>query len=682
MATRYTAFISYSHKDTVWARWLQRQLETYRVPKAFSHAHKTSQKLGKVFRDRDDLASGQNLSEHLTQALEHADNLLVICSPSAAVSPWVNQEIEYFKSLGRGDRIFCLLIEGGAESLPVAVQSDSLGRPLEPLAADPRRNADGKRLAKLKIISGLLNTNLDQLVRREAVRQQRQLISVAALCVSVLGIGLWALFAEREKQFQINSNIESTVQLTEYTEQQYNYIDKASLRFVSELLNRYLIRFDTSELTDDQRVAVANTYRVLGNAGFRLGNTAAARRDLAQSKALYIAASTKNPGDITLAKERAFADFYLGQTYLEKDEFEPARALLASYAEQILQLYDDHPNHAGLLAESVYAPTALLAISLEQSARLTPALKSAIDQAERAATNALLIAPKNIELLQAYSSVMEYAADGHMKSCHIAEALSYRERAVIVAQEALVQDTKNREYQKNVANALYALADNQLNVLDVTVALKHIIEARNIIKNLYATDPDNQYLAGQNLNYALTVLALLTYHPDVMLLTPTDDQLALDDLVAELSSQEALTRATQNNIEPKLLLRLANAAMAAGQPARANTYSQQMLAAVKRRSDVEMTQYYSLIYAIQQRILGNTLSPELAKQVSAMTPQNNENCQSRFERWMIAVLNNATNAANGHAFDLWRLGDRGTEIAFFSRQLGLVFPPEPEPHDS
>ena len=65
-----------------------------------------------------------------------------------------------------------------------------------------------------------------------------------------------------------------------------------------------------------------------------------------------------------------------------------------------------------------------------------------------------------------------------------------------------------------------------------------------------------------------------------------------------------------------------------------------------------------------------------------MTPQNNENCQSRFERWMIAVLNNATNAANGHAFDLWRLGDRGTEIAFFSRQLGLVFPPEPEPHDS
>jgi hypothetical protein len=29
---RYTAFISYSHADEAWARWLMRRLETYRVP--------------------------------------------------------------------------------------------------------------------------------------------------------------------------------------------------------------------------------------------------------------------------------------------------------------------------------------------------------------------------------------------------------------------------------------------------------------------------------------------------------------------------------------------------------------------------------------------------------------------------------------------------------------------------
>ena len=57
---KYRAFISYSHKDEKWASWLHRALETYRVPKylvgqdtAFG---KVPDKLGKVFRDREELA--------------------------------------------------------------------------------------------------------------------------------------------------------------------------------------------------------------------------------------------------------------------------------------------------------------------------------------------------------------------------------------------------------------------------------------------------------------------------------------------------------------------------------------------------------------------------------------------------------------------------------------------------
>ena len=30
---KYRAFISYSHADEKWARWLHRSLETYRVPR-------------------------------------------------------------------------------------------------------------------------------------------------------------------------------------------------------------------------------------------------------------------------------------------------------------------------------------------------------------------------------------------------------------------------------------------------------------------------------------------------------------------------------------------------------------------------------------------------------------------------------------------------------------------------
>ena len=54
----FVAFISYSHRDAVWARWVQRALERYRLPADFARAQGLERKLGKVFRDREELATG------------------------------------------------------------------------------------------------------------------------------------------------------------------------------------------------------------------------------------------------------------------------------------------------------------------------------------------------------------------------------------------------------------------------------------------------------------------------------------------------------------------------------------------------------------------------------------------------------------------------------------------------
>ena len=136
MSENYAAFISYSHRDAHWAKWLQRALEMYRLPAGLSSQTQLPRRLGKVFRDREELSTGQNLGEHLTRALDQSDNLIVICSPKACASPWVAKEIEYFKAQGKTNRIFCLLVEGGAEALPEPLLTDAEGKPLEPLAAD------------------------------------------------------------------------------------------------------------------------------------------------------------------------------------------------------------------------------------------------------------------------------------------------------------------------------------------------------------------------------------------------------------------------------------------------------------------------------------------------------------------------------------------------------------------
>jgi TIR domain len=51
-----------------------------------------------VFRDRDDFTAGNALTEQTLAALDAAQALIVICSPSAAKSRYVNEEIRQFKS--------------------------------------------------------------------------------------------------------------------------------------------------------------------------------------------------------------------------------------------------------------------------------------------------------------------------------------------------------------------------------------------------------------------------------------------------------------------------------------------------------------------------------------------------------------------------------------------------------
>ena len=94
---RYRAYISYSHKDEAWAAWLHRALESYRVPR---HLVGTKTSVGEVparirpvFRDRDDLSSATDLEGTVKQALADSENLIVVCSPDAATSHWVKEEI-------------------------------------------------------------------------------------------------------------------------------------------------------------------------------------------------------------------------------------------------------------------------------------------------------------------------------------------------------------------------------------------------------------------------------------------------------------------------------------------------------------------------------------------------------------------------------------------------------------
>ena len=186
---RYSAFISYNHKDRSWAAWLHRELERYRLPQALvgrqSPLGPLARRLPPVFQDREELAASTNLADSVREALGDAASLIVICSRNGAASHWVNEEVRVFAALGRADRIQCLLVPEADERPEVAVPQSEIFPPAllelgEPLAADARKSGDGKRNAFLKLLAGVIGVRYDELRQREQLRRQKRLLTLAA----------------------------------------------------------------------------------------------------------------------------------------------------------------------------------------------------------------------------------------------------------------------------------------------------------------------------------------------------------------------------------------------------------------------------------------------------------------------------------------------------------------------
>ena len=159
----YYVFISYKSEDSEWAIWLQHELEHYHLPASFNGRTDIRQDLRPVFRDTDELSAG-NLPEQIQKALKNSQNLIVVCSPKAAKSTWVNQEIETFISIGKTNRIFPFIVEGNSpkEFFPPALSS--LPKKEERLGGDINKN--GRDAAFIKVVAGMLNIGFDNLWNR------------------------------------------------------------------------------------------------------------------------------------------------------------------------------------------------------------------------------------------------------------------------------------------------------------------------------------------------------------------------------------------------------------------------------------------------------------------------------------------------------------------------------------
>jgi WD40 repeat protein len=227
---KYWAFLSYSHQDNLetrkdgergriqWAEWLHDALENYRVPAEFrgriaATGEPMPERFFPVFQDEKELPINADLGESIRTALRESRFLIVVCSPRAAVSRYVNEEVRYFKTLGRQNRIMTLMVDGepnasfgNKEGYTAADECfcPALRHPIdaqgevdtnrtdaqEPIAGDVRikegsapREATKKDLAshrrmleqtRLKLVAGLMGVGFDELIQRDKDRQIKE----------------------------------------------------------------------------------------------------------------------------------------------------------------------------------------------------------------------------------------------------------------------------------------------------------------------------------------------------------------------------------------------------------------------------------------------------------------------------------------------------------------------------
>ncbi len=286
---RYSAFISYNHRDRAWAVWLHRALERYGVPKRLwgrpAPWGEIGQRLPPVFRDRDELATSSDLASSVKEALADSATLVVICSPNSARSKWVDEEIKTFIAGGREKFIRLIIVDGEPHSpdptrecLPPSLVRDDAP---EPLAADVRKEGDGKQAAKLKVLAGILGVPYDDLRRREAARRQKRLAAIALAAsigfIIMAGLTVFAFISRAEaiQQRQLAEKRTITAERTlDFVKSMFKLADPEEASGASitarQIVDRGAARLDAPELNREPMVkaelgvTLAEVYGALG----------------------------------------------------------------------------------------------------------------------------------------------------------------------------------------------------------------------------------------------------------------------------------------------------------------------------------------------------------------------------------------------------------------------------------
>jgi tetratricopeptide (TPR) repeat protein len=515
LRTRYYAFLSYSHRDSGLAGWLHRELERFRVPGSLAGKLTANgvvpKRLTPIFRDQHDLSAGDDLTAEIQAALAASQFLVVLCSPGAAKSKWMNLEIESFKRTRPEGCVLAAVASGEPfasdmpgrekeECFPSALRFkyDRRGHRTEktadPLAADFRAGDEARRIAFLKLVAGMLGVGLDELVQRETTRKHRKLAWLAAASIGGMAVtstlavtAIQARDTARDQRRQAEGLVEFMLGDLKDKLEPIGRLD--ALDGVGQRVLAYYQMQDASELSDAGLTQRSRALSLMGQVAFARGNLAVASRLYQEALTGTAEAMRRNPDDPQLLFDDAQNVFWIGEIARHRGEIDQAEAAYRQYkilADRMVLL---DPDNLKWRMEVLYA-NENLAIALKAKRRFAEAGRL-FGGALGLMQSISAIQPANMDYKRELANLLGWYADSQSALGKLDLAIAARQRQITYVEQLLAEGNDDAGLRARLLPAheglgllLTARGNTEQGIVQLRLAL-------NQSKSLLAIDPTN-----------------------------------------------------------------------------------------------------------------------------------------------------------------------------------------------
>ena len=530
---RFYAFLSYSHQDEALADWLHHELEQFHVPRwlagKLTAAGVVPKRLAPVFRDRHELAAADDLGAEIKAALNASQFLVVLCSPTAAKSRWVNAEIEAFKrtrpegcvlaAIASGEP-FASEISGRAEDecFPPAlrkrfIRGRSSGKRAEPLAADFRDQGEGKRLAFLKLVAGMLGVGLDDLVRRETTRRQLRLgyfaaASLAGMAVTstLAVIAIQSRDAARDQRREAEGLIGFMLGDLRDKLEPIGKLD--ALDGVGSRVLAYYKKVGTTELSDAALSQRSKALSLMAEVANLRGDTDGALRLYQEAAAGTEEAIRRAPDDPQRLFDHAQNVFWIGEIARQRGDSNGAERSARAYQQLAGKMVAADPNNMKWRIEEQNSD-AQLGIVLMGQRRFAEASRQ-FDGALRTIEAVAAVDSKKSEYQKSVAESLAWLADSEAAQGHLANALAERRRQIDLLQRLMAQ-SDDVEYRQKSIPARQGLARLLAATGDIAGGVGELRQGVRDADKLTLTEPNNmmwvEYAASARIGLAKLLLA-------------------------------------------------------------------------------------------------------------------------------------------------------------------------------